>query len=63
MNDEKQLARHIATMLRQMTGRDYRIAWDKLDLASLRELARALRDLDYEKLSAVNKARREPWRR
>lgn len=43
-------------------GRRYLIRLDALDVASLRELQRLLRDLDLDKQAAVNRARREPWR-
>lgn len=45
------------------TGRQYRIALDRLDVGSLRELVRLLQDLDGDKDSAVRRARMEPWRR
>jgi hypothetical protein len=45
------------------THRRYRIKYDALDPESLREFKRMLRDLEYEKMAAVNNARRQPWRR
>lgn len=48
--------------LARATGRRYRIHLDPLDLESLRELQRLLRDLDHEKQAAVNRARLTPWR-
>jgi hypothetical protein len=45
------------------TGRTYKIALDKLDGASLREVLRLLRDLDQDRDAAVRRARIEPWRR
>jgi hypothetical protein len=44
------------------TGRRYRIDLDALDVDSLRQLQRLLRDLDHEKQAAVNRARLMPWR-
>ena len=44
------------------TGRLYRIDLDALDLASLRELQRLLRDLEDERGRAVQQARINPWR-
>ena len=41
----------------------YRIDLDALDVESLRELQRLLRDLDHEKQAAVNRARMMPWAR
>lgn len=40
-----------------------RIDLDALDVESLRELQRLLRDLDHEKQPAVNRARLTPWTR
>jgi hypothetical protein len=45
------------------TGRMYKIALEKLDTASLREVLRLLRDLEQDKDAAVRRARIEPWRR
>ena len=45
------------------TGRSYRIALDRLDAGSLREVIRLLRDQDGDKVSALRRARMEPWRR
>jgi hypothetical protein len=45
------------------THRRYRINYDALDQESLREFIRMLRDLEYEKTSAVKNARLQPWRR
>ena len=43
-------------------GRLYRIDFDALDLASLHELQRLLRDLEDERRRAVQQARINPWR-
>ena len=43
-------------------GRHYRIDLDALDLASLNELQRLLRDLEDERRRVVQQARRNPWR-
>jgi hypothetical protein len=45
------------------THRRYRINYDALDKESLREFTRMLRDLEYEKTSAVKAAKTMPWRR
>lgn len=45
------------------TGRRYQIDFDALDVQSLRELVRLVRDLEHEKQAAVNRARMMPWRR
>lgn len=38
------------------------IDFDALDIRSLRDLVRRIRDLDHEKQVAVNRARMMPWR-
>jgi hypothetical protein len=43
-------------------NRRYQIDFDALDIQSLRELVRLIRDLDHEKQAAVNRARMTPWR-
>ena len=45
------------------TGRLYQIDLDALDVQSLRELVRLVRDLEHEKQAAVNRVRMMPWRR
>ena len=45
------------------TGRRYLIDLDALNVESLREFIRLLRDLDQDKDLAVRRARLEPWRR
>ena len=45
------------------TGRRYQIDFDTLDVQSLRELVRLIRNLDHEKQAAVNRACMMPWRR
>ena len=53
-----------AAILRELhrTGHGYRIDLGPMDAASLRELLRALRDLEHDKLMAVRRARMTPWR-
>ena len=50
-------------MSRATGGRTYLIALGRLDLRSLRELQRLLRDLDDERQAAIRDARLRPWRR
>jgi hypothetical protein len=50
-----------AEMTRQ-AGRHYLIDLESLDLNSLRELQRLLRDLDAESRMAAQRARMFPWR-
>ena len=44
------------------TGRNYRIDLEALDLDSLRDLERLLRDLEYDRRRDVEQARIFPWR-
>ena len=43
-------------------GRNYRIDLEALDLPSLRDLQRLLRDLEDDRRRAVQQARLFPWR-
>ena len=54
----RRLRAHIAR-----TGRAYRIDLEALDLDSLRDLERLLRDLEYDRRRDVEQARIFPWRR
>lgn len=60
---QRDLIRWIETEISRTTGRRYRIDLDALDLQSLREFQRLLRDLDSEKAQALNQSRLFPWRR
>ena len=55
------LVRHLRAQLEQ-TGRRYLIDLDALDVQSVREFIRLLRDLDQDNDAAVRKARMMPWR-
>ena len=57
LNAIRQLQAQLARL-----GRLYRIDFDALDLASLHELQRLLRDLEDERRRAVQQARINPWR-
>ncbi|MFH1474938.1 MAG: hypothetical protein ABIG85_03675 [Chloroflexota bacterium] len=62
-HDKRRLADWLrAEMARAAGGRRYLIDLDALDLDSLRELQRLLRDLDAERRAAVQRARLTPWR-
>jgi len=60
---ERQLIAAITAEIARATGRRYAIRLDGLDVGSLREFLRLLRDVEYEKTAATNRARRMPWRR
>ncbi len=60
-HEKRPLVEWLRADLARATGRRYRIDLDGLDVESLRELQRLLRDLDNEKQSAVNCARLMPW--
>lgn len=61
--EKRRLVEWLRAELARATGGRYRIALDALDVESLRELQRLLRDPDHEKQAAVNRARLTPWRR
>lgn len=61
-HEKRRLAEWLRAELARATGRRYRIDLDTLDVESLRELQRLLRDLDLEKQAAVNRARMMFWR-
>jgi hypothetical protein len=61
--EKRRLAEWLRAELARATGRRYRIDLDALDVESLRELQRVLRDLDPERQAAVNRARLMPWTR
>ncbi|MCC7380394.1 MAG: hypothetical protein IT384_01085 [Deltaproteobacteria bacterium] len=60
--EKRRLVEWLRAELARATGHRYRIELDALDVESLRELQRLLRDLDHEKQAAVNRARLMPWR-
>ena len=55
------LTRRLRTQIAR-TGRNYRIDLEALDLDSLRDLERFLRDLEYDRRRDVEQARIFPWR-
>lgn len=61
-HEKRRLVEWLRSELARATGRRYRIDLDALDVESLRELQRLLRDLDHDKHAAVNRARLTPWR-
>lgn len=56
------LIRQVEGAAARAAGRRYQIDLAALDMNSLRELARLLRDLEQDKDSAVRRARTQPWR-
>lgn len=60
--DKRRLIEWLRAEMARATGRRYPIDFDVLDVQSLRELVRLIRDLDHEKQAAVNRARMMPWR-
>lgn len=58
----RRLVDRLTSGIGRATGRRYQIDLDALDEPSLKELARLLRDLAYEKSSAVRRARLSPWK-
>ena len=61
--DKRRLIQWLRAEMARGAGRVYpRLALDALDMDSLRELQRLLRDLDAERRMAVRRARMTPWR-
>ena len=60
--DKRQLIQWLEATAARTTGRRYQVRWDALDVGSLRELQRLLRDLETERQRAVQQARLMPWR-
>ena len=61
--DRRRLIEWLRAEIARATGRAYpRLDLDALDLDSLCELQRLLRDLDAERRMAVQRARMMPWR-
>lgn len=60
--DKRRLVDWLRAEMTRQAGRRYLIDLESLDLKSLRELQRLLRDLDAEQLAAVNQARMILWR-
>ena len=57
----RDLIRQLQAMI-TCTGRRYQIDLEALDMASLRELQRLLRDLEDDRRRAVQQARIFPWK-
>jgi hypothetical protein len=61
--EKRQLIGAIRQEMRTLAGRDYHLDLGPLDIPSLRELLRLLRDIEDEQQTAINRARQMPWRR
>ena len=61
-HEKRRLVDWILAEINRQAGRRYLIDFEALDLKSLRELQRLLRDLDAEKRMAAQRARIYPWR-
>jgi len=62
-HEKRRLVQWLRAEMAGATGRSYpRLRLDVLDLGSLRELQRLLRDLEGERDDAVRRARMMPWR-
>ena len=61
-HEKRRLIQWLRAEVARATGRAYRIDLEALDLASLRDLQRLLRDLEDERRRAVQQARLFPWR-
>ena len=61
-HEKRRLVDWILAEINRQAGRRYLIDFEALDLKSLRELLRLLRDLDDEKRMTAQRARMMPWR-
>ena len=60
--DKRRLIEWLRAETARATGRRYQIDFDSLDVQSLRELVRLVRDLEHEKQAAVKRSRMMPGR-
>ncbi|MBW2737103.1 MAG: hypothetical protein JRH20_32380 [Deltaproteobacteria bacterium] len=61
-HEKRRLVDWLRAEMNRQAGRRYLIDLEAIDLKSLRELQRLLRDLDDEKRMAAQRARIYPWR-
>jgi len=61
-HEKRRLVDWLRAEMTRQAGRRYLIDLEALDIKSLRELQRLLRDLDAEKRMAAQRARIYPWR-
>ena len=62
-NEKRRLVDWLRAEMTRQAGRRYLIDLESLDIKSLRELQRLLRDLEDEKQTVLNRSRLTPWRR
>ncbi len=62
-HDKRRLIEWLRAEADRATGRRHAVNYEALDVNSLRELVRLIRDLEHEKHAAVNRARMMLWRR
>lgn len=60
--EKRRLVEWLWGKMTRQAGRRYLIDLEALDIKSLRELQRLLRDLDAEQRMAAQRARMSPWR-
>jgi hypothetical protein len=61
-HDKRRLIEWLRAETARATGRRHAIKYEALDVDSLRELVRLIRDLEHERQAARNRARMMPWR-
>ena len=61
-HEKRRLVDWLRAEMTRQAGRRYLIDLESLDIKSLRELQRLLRDLDAEQRMAAQRARMFPWR-
>ena len=61
-HEKRRLVDWLRAKMNRQAGRRYLIDLESLDIKSLRELQRLLRDLDAEQRMAAQRARMWPWR-
>ena len=61
-HEKRRLVEWLRAEINRQAGRRYQVDLEALDIKSLREMLRLLRDLDNEKRMAAQRARMCPWR-
>lgn len=60
---DTRLVAQVRGQMQRLGGRVYQVKLENVDVRSLLELLRCLRDIEHDKDAAVRRARTEPWRR